>query len=395
MRYDAQGRRVALTDSNGTDLGFIYAGDMVIADINIEGQEYNGTLRRYVPGASVDDRIAMMTVNPATGATTAREYYHADRLGSVISMVAGGTGAQTAQYVYTPYGVESPYNASGNPYRYTGRRLDAQWGVYYYRARYYDPQIGRFLETDPAWFVDSTNLYAYVGNNPLNATDPTGMIKGRGDCSTEGATPCLAGYPDSGIGSRTERGTGAKAEFVAPYPTIETYQPAPSTTTTPGGGMFRLGRASVLFSLLALGGDTPVSLGNSSSMSLIETGVNVEEAGREIWFHYTDYNSAVDIARTQRISGRSSVGPVNWSNRSAPVYISQRVGSPNDISNALLLGRPDAAAEFVVMFSAPPSFRTVLRPDPRTVLAGGYIHPGSIRNGRNGVQFHYVGQNPF
>ena len=49
MRYDAQGRRVALTDSNGTDLGFIYAGDMVIADINIEGQEYNGTLRRYVP----------------------------------------------------------------------------------------------------------------------------------------------------------------------------------------------------------------------------------------------------------------------------------------------------------------------------------------------------------
>ena len=102
-----------------------------------------------------------------------REYYHANRLGSVIAM-ADETGTLTAQYVYTPFGVEDAYNASGNPFRYTGRRLDAQWGIYYYRARYYDPQIGRFLETDPAWYVDSMNLYAYVGNNPVNAIDPNG-----------------------------------------------------------------------------------------------------------------------------------------------------------------------------------------------------------------------------
>jgi RHS repeat-associated protein len=173
MRYDADGRRVSMTDSNGTDLGFIHAGDMEIADLDLEGGTYNGVLRRYIPGASTDERVAMITVNPATGATISREYYHANRLGSVIAM-ADETGAITAQYVYTPYGVESPYNASGNPFRYTGRRLDAQWGVYYYRARYYDPQLGRFLETDPAGYADSMNLYAYVGNNPLNATDPTG-----------------------------------------------------------------------------------------------------------------------------------------------------------------------------------------------------------------------------
>ena len=173
MRYDADGRRVSMTDSNGTDLGFIHAGDMEIADLDLEGGTYNGVLRRYIPGAATDERVALITVNPATGATIAREYYHANRLGSVIAM-ADETGAITAQYVYTPCGVESPYNASGNPFRYTGRRLDAQWGVYYYRARYYDPQLGRFLETDPAGYADSMNLYAYVGHDPLNGTDPTG-----------------------------------------------------------------------------------------------------------------------------------------------------------------------------------------------------------------------------
>ena len=135
-------------------------------------------------GASTDERIAMITVDPNTGAATSREYYHANRLGSVIAM-ADETGTLTAQYVYTPFGVEDAYNASGNPFRYTGRRLDAQWGIYYYRARYYDPQIGRFLETDPAWYVDSMNLYAYVGNDPVNNIDPTGMCKVKDGAITE------------------------------------------------------------------------------------------------------------------------------------------------------------------------------------------------------------------
>ena len=88
---------------------------------------------RYIPGPGVDQRVAMISVNTTTGATTAREYYHADRLGNVIAMAAEN-GAVTANYVYTPYGVED-YGASGNPFRYTGRRWDAAVDLYYYRAR--------------------------------------------------------------------------------------------------------------------------------------------------------------------------------------------------------------------------------------------------------------------
>jgi RHS repeat-associated protein len=100
--------------------------------------------------------------------------YHANRLGSVIA-VTDAAGVRTDRYVYTPYGVETDAGgSSGNPFRYTGRRWDEETELYYYRARYYWPEIGRFLEIDPIGYADQMNLYAYVGNSPLMATDPSG-----------------------------------------------------------------------------------------------------------------------------------------------------------------------------------------------------------------------------
>jgi RHS repeat-associated protein len=64
--------------------------------------------------------------------------------------------------------------STGNPFGYTGRRWDPDLNLYYYRARWYDPQLGTFLQTDPIGSLDYVNLYAYVGLEPGNGTDPSG-----------------------------------------------------------------------------------------------------------------------------------------------------------------------------------------------------------------------------
>ncbi len=65
-----------------------------------------------------------------------------------------------------------------NPFRYTGREYDSETGLYYYRARYYDPSTGRFLSEDPISFAGGINFYPYVGNSPSNLIDPTGKQSG-------------------------------------------------------------------------------------------------------------------------------------------------------------------------------------------------------------------------
>lgn len=80
-------------------------------------------------------------------------------------------------YSYDSFGNITPTGTINQPYAYTGREYDNETGMYFYRARYYDPKAGRFVTKDPIGFAGGdVNFYAYVGNNPLNLIDPFGLI---------------------------------------------------------------------------------------------------------------------------------------------------------------------------------------------------------------------------
>jgi len=121
-------------------------------------------------------------------------YYHFDGLSSVVAL-SNSNGDSCQSYEYSAYGqvAASDPNFLANPYMFTGRRFDIETGLYYYRARYYNPHIGRFMQTDPVGYVDGINCYAYCGNNPLGYTDPSGLFS----MSVRIPTDCITDKPDA------------------------------------------------------------------------------------------------------------------------------------------------------------------------------------------------------
>ncbi|MCP4401561.1 MAG: RHS repeat-associated core domain-containing protein [bacterium] len=113
----------------------------------------------------------------------------------------------------------TPLTASAieNPYLFTGRRYDPESGNYYYRARIYSPELGRFLQTDPLGYVDGLNLYAYVGNNPASWVDPLGLFLD-GGVLTGPALYLLGGAVAGGVIAaypETREAVAAAAEHLA------------------------------------------------------------------------------------------------------------------------------------------------------------------------------------
>jgi len=103
-------------------------------------------------------------------------YYHFDGVGSVIAL-SDVNSVIVERYSYDVFGAPNTTSGIGNPYLFTGRRYDIETALYYYRARYYDYYIGRFLQVDPIGYQESVNFYTYVGNNPVRWVDSFGLCK--------------------------------------------------------------------------------------------------------------------------------------------------------------------------------------------------------------------------
>ncbi|MVF25038.1 RHS repeat-associated core domain-containing protein [Methylocaldum sp. BRCS4] len=117
--------------------------------------------------------MARLTGSVGSPSATA-SYYHPDGLGSLLALTSA-TGAVTATQRFDAFGQKFAGSGTVPTYGYTGREPDAN-GLVYYRARYYDPSIGRFTQRDPVGYLDGINRYAYMGNNPVNFTDPNGLL---------------------------------------------------------------------------------------------------------------------------------------------------------------------------------------------------------------------------
>jgi len=163
FKYDPMGRRIQKSSSAGT-VNYIYDQTNVLEEVDTAGT----LVTRYTQNLGIDERLVTLKSGTAS-------YYEADALGSVTTL-SNSSGALAKTYSYDSFGrLLSSSGTIANPYGFSGRKLDSETGLMYYRARYYDPVVGRFIAEDPIGFKGGFNFYEYTGNNVTNAIDPMGL----------------------------------------------------------------------------------------------------------------------------------------------------------------------------------------------------------------------------
>jgi RHS repeat-associated protein len=245
--YDPSGRRIEKKYDGELITRYVYDGDHCIAEYDIN----SNLKRKYIYGPCVDEPVCMIeaTVSPA-----ATYYYHFDALGSVVALT-NGSGNTVEVYEYDVYGRVGMADANHpNRFLFTGREFDKETGLYYYRARYYNPQIGRFLQTDPVGYSAGMNCYAYCDNNPVDLSDPLGTyayyndfaaaLRGRGVKTADPNYYRPQGYGCACVPTSIFNLYAALGKYDTLYQALRN-DPAYAYNNSTNGGTFEAGRWQV------------------------------------------------------------------------------------------------------------------------------------------------------